>query len=73
MFDLRRGPVPTQELKACWRAGVACIADARGAQVAIGFLREFNSYFEAVIWDDPRVPAALYGYLWDTQILVTEI
>ena len=73
VFDLRRGPVPTQELKACWRAGVACIADARGAQVAIGFLREFNSYFEAVIWDDPRVPAALYGYLWDTQILVTEI
>ena len=73
VFDLHRGPVPTEELKACWRAGVACIADARGSKVAIGFLREFNSYFEAVIWDDPSVPAALYGYLWDTRILVTEV
>lgn len=73
MFDLRRGPVSTQELKACWREGVACIADARGALSAIGFLREFNSYFEAVIWDDPCIPAALYGYLWDARILMTEV
>ncbi|WP_287984892.1 glycosyltransferase [Diaphorobacter sp.] len=72
VFDLERGPVSTRELKACWREGVACIADARGARSAIGFLREFNSYFEAVVWDDPRIPAALYGYLWDSRILMTE-
>ena len=71
VFDLQRDPMSTQELKACWREGVACIADARGAQrAAINFLREFNSYFDAVIWDDPRIPAALYGYLWDVRILL---
>lgn len=72
VFDLKGGPVSTQELKACWREGVACIADARGARSALGFLREFNSYFEAIIWDDPCIPAALYGYLWDVRILMTE-
>jgi glycosyltransferase involved in cell wall biosynthesis len=52
-------------LNAYWKQGKSCVADAKGELTIsqINFLREFNSYFDEIIWDDPRVPCALYGYL----------
>lgn len=68
-FALRSAGVSLVELKACWRAGISCVADARGAYASLGFLREFNSYFDAILWDDPAIPVALYGYLWDPTLV----
>ncbi len=49
---------------------VLCELDLRGAfsLAAVGFAREFNSYFERILWSDPAVPAALIGYVWDTCV-----
>lgn len=64
-------PIDTAQLRAYWAQGLRCVADMRGpAQFAqINFLREFNSYFEHIEWDDPTVAAALLGYLWSPVIL----
>lgn len=63
--------VSVAELKRHWMTGTRCIADLRGEfQVpAVNFVREFNSYFDAVLYDDPGVAAALIGYLWTPQLL----
>ncbi|MNR42734.1 hypothetical protein D3C85_1612760 [compost metagenome] len=47
--------------------GEHCVADVSGTVNLgqINFLREYNSYFDQILWSDPKVPAALYGYLWD--------
>lgn len=65
-------PVALSVLKTCWQEEIDCVADARGVLniEQLNFLREFNSYFEKIIWDDPSVPAALYGYLWDSTLLL---
>ena len=65
IFSAARFPVPLSELKSAWKDGAVCVADARGKFNIDqqNFLREFGSLFDEILWDDPRVPAALYGYL----------
>lgn len=65
VFLVQDLPLPTHVLKAVWSRGGACVVDARGLVNLgqINFLREFNSYFDRIVWRDPKVPAALYGYL----------
>ncbi len=64
-------PVTPAPLRAYWRGGETCVADARGPInfVWINFLRAFNGYFDRIEWEDPAVAAALTGYLWDPQVL----
>lgn len=64
-------PIAPEVLKAYWRDGRRCIVDLRGPIFigSVNFVREFNSYFERVLWDDPAVPAALFGYVWNVSIL----
>jgi len=67
-------PVSMDYLKNLWKQGVGCIADMRG-QFNLGhinFLREFNAYFDQILWDDPQVPSALYGFICDGVSLVRE-
>lgn len=54
-------------LKTAWKQGEHCVADVSGTVnlAQINFLREYNSYFDQILWSDPKVPASLYGYLWD--------
>lgn len=72
VFLVQDLPVPTQVLKAAWSRGRSCVVDARGPVNLgqINFLREFNSYFDRIIWSDPQVPAALYGYLCEETTLI---
>ena len=64
-FSAVRFPVSLSELKAAWKDGAVCVADASGKLNIdqLNFLREFGSFFDEILWDDPRVPTALYGYL----------
>ena len=71
VFLTRDLPVSLDVLKESWKRGEICVADLRGT-VNIGqinFLREYNSYFDRILWSDPQVPAALYGYLCKETIL----
>lgn len=60
-------------LKSMWSSGMTCSFDLRGAfdLPVVNWLREYNSYFNRILWDDPAVPGALLGYLWSDQILAT--
>jgi glycosyltransferase involved in cell wall biosynthesis len=60
-----------EDLKRAWSRGATCCFDLRGPFdiVAVNFLREFNSYFDRIIWDDPAVPGALIGYLWADHVI----
>lgn len=71
VFLPRELPVGLAMLKGCWQNGEYCLINAKGMLniEQLNFLREFNSYFEGILWDDPSVPAALYGYLWDQAVL----
>jgi hypothetical protein len=71
IFSKSELPVPLETLKMLWRDGVHCLADLHGpiSIPEVNFLREFNSYFDTIYWDDPSVATALIGYLWDTKIL----
>ncbi len=64
-------PVTPAQLRAYWREGKVCVADARGPinPVLINFLRAFNGYFDSIEWNDPAVAAALIGYVWDPRVL----
>lgn len=65
-------PFATAQLRNIWRQGAKCVVDMRG-QVNLGqinFLREFNAYFDEILWSDPRLPAALFGYLCEDVILI---
>lgn len=75
VFLAKHFPVSAALLKTCWRAGESCVADVRGTLNVeqLNFLREFNSYFDRIIWDDPSVPSALHGYLWSQSILMRPI
>ena len=67
IFKLADMPVPLEQLKRIWKQGGRCVADLTG-KVDIGhinYMREFNAYFDQIIWTDPKVPAALFGYLCD--------
>lgn len=70
-FSKSNFPVELDVLKTSWKQGYRCIADATGSLniSQINFLREFNSYFDKIDWDDPAVPASLIGYLWDPLII----
>jgi hypothetical protein len=53
-------------LKQSWQRGEICVIDTRGWKMGdeqIYFLREFNSYFDYLLWNDPCMPTALFGYL----------
>jgi glycosyltransferase involved in cell wall biosynthesis len=66
-FGLADMPVPLDQLKRLWKQGGRCVADFTG-EVSLGhinYMREFNAYFDQIIWSDPKVPAALFGYLCD--------
>lgn len=73
-FSIAEFPVELSVLKNCWKQGYRCIADATGALniSQINFLREFNSYFDQIEWDDPAVPASVMGYLWDPLVIDSE-
>jgi glycosyltransferase involved in cell wall biosynthesis len=53
------------------RQGYVCILDTRGE--ALGkwayLLRDYNSYFDLILMDDPQIAIFLIGYLWDYQII----
>lgn len=59
------------QLKIQTESGNVCIFDARDKfQLAwINFLREFNSYFDLIIADDPAVAVSIMGYVWDPRII----
>lgn len=65
-------PVALDHLKSLWKKGGRCVADLQG-EVNVGhinFIREFNAYFDRIIWVDPKVPAALFGYLHNSVEMV---
>ncbi len=64
-------PIKLDVLKVYCKNGYRCILEIDGSLNIgqIGFIRSFNSYFDQIKWNDPMVPAALIGYLWDPQII----
>lgn len=72
VFSSQELPVPLAQLKSLWKRNGRCVADVRGSVTLghINFLREFNAYFDQIVWSDPWVPAALYGYLCPAVVLV---
>lgn len=60
-----------QEIKLQTELGKVCVFDARDKfQLSwINFLREFNSYFDLIIIDDPAVAVAIMGYVWNPNIV----
>lgn len=70
-FSARHALPLLGDLKAAWSAGMRCGFDIKGPfdLAAVNFLREFNSYFDHIRWDDPAVPGALIGYLWSDRIV----
>lgn len=67
-------PLSLDQLKEAWQDRIRCVVDVSGPHdISIcNFLREFNSYFDEIRWNDPTVPAALFGYLWSHKILVRQ-
>ncbi len=65
-------PLSLDQLKTAWREGARCIVNIFGPlEISrCNFLREFNSYFDEIQWDDPAVPASLIGYLWSDSLLM---
>lgn len=63
------------ELKDAWRQGRRCEivvkVDAPGP--LISFLREFNSYFDKIVWESPETYAALLGYFPQDVLVTNEI
>ena len=66
-------PVELATLKGVWQSGRSCVAEIEGELnlAQLNFLREFNSYFDRISFDDNRTPCSLYGYLWDHRIMQT--
>lgn len=71
MYEQTEFPIELEILKQAWHEGAYCSLRIRGPIKAslCNFLREFNSYFDEIHWNDPTVPAALMGYLWSNSIL----
>jgi hypothetical protein len=48
-----------------------CILDTRGETLGrwAYLLRDYNSYFDLILIDDPQLVIFLIGYLWDYQII----
>ncbi len=66
VFGGKDGAPALDELKASWSSRLLCVMDLRGPSrpATLNFTREFNSYFDLILWDDPAVFAGLAGYLW---------
>jgi glycosyltransferase involved in cell wall biosynthesis len=75
VLGLQEFPVPLDQLKSLWKQGGRCVADLRGPVNLghINFVREFNAYFDRIVWSDPQVPSALYGYLCRDVVLAREL
>jgi len=59
--------IPTlDDLKCAWDEKKLCVMNLQGEMSlsVINFVREFNSYFDLVFWNDPATAGALIGYLW---------
>jgi len=59
------------EVKEAVKQGYMCILDTRGETLGkwAYLLRDYNSYFDLIIVDDPQIAVFLLGYLWDYKIL----
>ena len=59
-------------LRGAWAEGRVCIyAPAEKASLQeLNLVREYNSYFDAIIAPTEAIAACLLGYLWDQDILV---
>ncbi|EAX48962.1 glycosyl transferase, family 2 [Thermosinus carboxydivorans Nor1] len=66
VFKVRESLPSLADLKECQSRGQACVFDLRGSVPidVINFVREYNSYVDLILWDDPATAAALIGYLW---------
>lgn len=63
----RDAKLPTpKELKALWHSGKRCHVEIgrQCSPVALNFLREFNSYFDRISYEDIGAWVALMGYTW---------
>ena len=70
-FEMDQLPANLGQLKHCIQEGLRCVAvvDGEPSIAQINFLREYNSYFDCIKWNNPTLSAALYGYVWDLEIL----
>ncbi|RQS10340.1 glycosyltransferase [Burkholderia sp. Bp9002] len=62
----RDGALPSvTELKEAWRQGRPCeiVVGPDIAVPVLNFLREFNSYFDKIVWEGAETYAGLVGYL----------
>jgi len=59
------------EVKDAVKQGYLCILDTRGETLGkwAYLLRDYNSYFDLIIIDDPQIAIFLIGYLWDYRII----
>lgn len=75
IFGLKDLPIPLDRLKSLWKQGGRCVLDLQGEVNTqhINFVREFNAYFDRIIYSHPKVPASLYGYLWDSRLLALTV
>jgi len=59
------------EAKDAVKQGYMCILDTRGETLGkwAYLLRDYNSYFDLIIIDDPQIAIFLIGYLWNYDII----
>lgn len=64
-------PLDTEALRQAWRDGYRCafVLGDGYSPTAIGFLREYNSYFDEIVCADPISWIALIGYIWDDILI----
>lgn len=60
------------ELKKAWVQSRACLyaADADASVEELNLVREYNSYFDAVLAPDEAVASFFLGYMWDHDALI---
>lgn len=68
---LSPGNISLETVNTKLRLGKICLFDARSTfQLEwINFLREYNSYFDLIIVDDPRIAVSLMGYVYSHNII----
>lgn len=65
------GDASLSAVKEAFASGARCRFDARAPYSVpwINFLREYNSYFDLILYEGSEVYAALNGYLWSEDVL----